>query len=66
MSRKRHPLTIFKSCEKKRAYETEKVAGFAIAEITKNGGRLQKAYKCKYCSAWHTSTIRGKNGKASN
>jgi hypothetical protein len=49
------PLSGMK-CLKKRSYESEDVANNVIAQMEKDFGRKQKAYKCRNCEAWHTFT----------
>ncbi len=55
MGKNKNPLFSM-NCMKKRSYESEQVANNVIAQMQKDFGRRQYAYKCQNCSAWHTST----------
>lgn len=61
MGSKKNPLQEIK-CMKKRAYESKAVAESAIDEMESHHAIKQRVYQCRFCSAWHTSTIR--NGKS--
>lgn len=49
-------------CRRKIRYDTEDLAGAAVAQIAKRYGATQYVYACPYCTGWHRSKSIGEQG----